>query len=113
MSRKEIIEQLAKDRVIENLAAKVCRGEQSFDLDDLAQDLYLDLMGKKEGKVEKMYGDGELDYYIYRMICNNVYSKTSPYYKKYKELRILTDDKENKGHLDKADGGGLPDTLTR
>lgn len=113
MKRKEIIEQIAKERVIENLMAKVCRGEQAFDLDDLAQDLYLDLMGKEEGKIIQMYEDNELDYYIYRMIINQVYSKTSPYYKRYKELRMLTDDKDNKGYLDKTDGGGLPDTLTR
>lgn len=84
MTKEEIIDKLATDRAVEKLVDAVCKGEDANDLNDLIQDLYLDLMGKDEDKIVRMYYDGEIDYFIYRMITNNVYSNTSPYYKKYK-----------------------------
>ena len=84
MTKREIVERLADERVIENLAGTVCRGEDINDLNDLIQDLYENLLGKDEEKIVRLYEDGEMEYFVYRMITNQVYSKTSPYYKKYK-----------------------------
>lgn len=72
-------------------------GEQQFNRDDLIQDLYLDLTTKDPEVLKRMVENDELDYYLYRMVANNIFSKTSRYYKNYKDRRKieLLDDKED------------------
>lgn len=92
----EIVGRLAEDRMIENLMGKLkCSiGETRENLEDLAQDLYIELMGKDESLIQGLYDRGEIEYYVYRMIVNNISSRTSPYYAKYKKtINVeLTDD---------------------
>lgn len=99
MSAEQIIEYLAKTKYIENFIRKISKGESQFNLDDLAQELYLDLLNKPPDKIEELWKNEELDYFIYRMIANNLYSKTSPYHKLYRNIiyleETLTNDKED------------------
>lgn len=39
-----------------------------------------------------MYEKNQLKFYITRMVLNNIYSKLSPYYRKYKHFDKLIDD---------------------
>lgn len=79
----EAIGELARERFVEKSIAGMAAsiGERPEDLQDLAQDIYIELMGKDLGKFEEML---DLKYYILRMISNNLISKTSRYYYKYK-----------------------------
>lgn len=90
-TKTELIEHLATSRVVERLIEDSIKGEQPHNLQDLAQDIYLDLFNKGEDKLLSMYNKGELNYFLYRMIANNVYSVNSPYFKKYKLLQNKTD----------------------
>ncbi len=82
-----LIETIAKERTVENLIRRlrVSQGESKYNLDDLAQDIYISLMEKPEDVLEGLYERRELEYYILRMIVNNICSKTSPYYTAYKK----------------------------
>lgn len=82
------IEKIARERVIEKLLN--IDNNDNFDLKDLSQDLYLSLLDKDEKLLEDLYNSGELIYYIKRMIKNNIFSKTSPFYRKYKHLQKIT-----------------------
>ena len=86
-----IIEKIAREKRIENIIANVAKSEQQFDLDDLTQDLYLDLYTKDAAMLAKMIADDEIDYYLYRMVANNVYSVNSRYYRQYKNPRKIED----------------------
>lgn len=85
--KSSIIEKLAKDKVIEDFILNIT-GVLGEDERDLAQDLYLDLMNKDEELIQKMDGDGSIKYFISRMVTNNIRSKNSRYYYRYKKNKL-------------------------
>lgn len=83
---------MANDRVVERLIINIAKGgEQYHNLEDLAQDIYVDLMNKPDDLIAELYKKDEISYYVARMISNNIYSKSSPYYKRYKKLSLISD----------------------
>lgn len=87
MTKNEIINQLAKEKAVEKLIQKITKSADE-ELKDLAQDIYLNLLEKKEERIVKMHEKGEMEYFIIGMIQNNVFSQTSPYYTKYKRYNL-------------------------
>lgn len=85
MNKSEIIGKIARDKAVERQLATMsaCKGEDSTDLQDLAQEIYLILLDKDEDLISSMYERGEMNYYISAIITNQVLSSTSPYRTKY------------------------------
>lgn len=86
-SIEAIIKELAEEKVVEDIIRnmKISVNEDKENLEDLAQDIYMDLMEKDAEKIEGLYERNELRYYISRIVVNNIHSKNSPYYVKYKK----------------------------
>lgn len=82
MTKKEIIRSLAKDKTVEKLIGK----KTDFCVEDLAQDIYIYLLEKPAALIETLKDRGELIFYITAIIKNQVFSRTSEYYKKYKSM---------------------------
>lgn len=58
---------------------------------DLIQEIYLILLEYNEDKLKYLIDNNMIKFFISRIITNNFYSKTSPFYKKYvKPLRNNT-----------------------
>lgn len=89
MSKFEIIEDLAKNKVVENIARKICKSHPNF-FDDMVADTYLSLLEKDEDFILCLYNKGEFEYYIGGIIHNSFYSKTSPTYKNYRKFSNLS-----------------------
>lgn len=85
MGKKEIIEDLAKNKFVENVT-KSYKMITPY-IEDLCQDIYMWLCEKDEDKIVSLYEKGELDYFVRKMIKNNICSKTSPFYTKYEKFR--------------------------
>ena len=87
MTVREVVDKLAHDRVIENIVYKVTSsGSTATDpgsLEDLVQDLYLSLLDDKEQKIVAIYEEGHANFYIARMVLNNIMSSSSRYYRNY------------------------------
>ena len=79
MSKYEIIEQLAKEKTIEEIIGNITQRSDDT-LNDLAQMLYEDLLLKDEEKIKKLYSDKQLKFFITRMVLNSINSKTSRFY---------------------------------
>lgn len=94
MSAEQIIEYLAKTKYIENFIRKISKGESQFNLDDLAQDIIEILLNKPEDLICNLWNNEELDYYLYRIICNQIYSKTSPYHRTYRDIIYLEENQQ-------------------
>lgn len=92
MNSVEIIGKLASERVIETIIDNVARISINRDdtLKDLSQMLYLDLLEKDPSKIEDLYESGQLQYFLTRMVINNIESKNSPYYYTYKKYQMLS-----------------------
>ena len=89
MNKHEIIEQLAKDKIVEGIVDNI--NNKDPDLEDLKQDIYVELLLKDDRLIEQLHEDNKLRYFITKMVTNNIKSKTSPYYYQYKKSREKLD----------------------
>ena len=93
MTSNQIINELAKNKVVEKLVANISpEGDSSPDNQDLSQLIYLTLLEKPNSLIEDLYSKGELIFYVIRIITRNVYSTTSPYYRTIKKFKNKTTD---------------------
>ena len=84
MSRAEIVDELAKGRVVEEILGKVAKCPVEGELCDLVQEVYLTLLQYDEEKVRQMYERGELRWFVTRIVTNQYASATSPFYYLFK-----------------------------
>ena len=61
------------------------------DNEDLIQDIALVVLEKPPEFISELYDKQQLKYYIARIIMNNLFSASSPYYCKYKKHRNTLD----------------------
>lgn len=81
--KQSIINKIAQDRMVETIISNVTKNNGLEDYKDLANDIYLELLEKDEEVIDNLYEKGNLNFYITRMVLNNVDSKTSRFYYKY------------------------------
>lgn len=83
-----LIEELAKNRVVEEIISNVAqpRDKEIGFLDDLSNDIYIILLEKKD-QVEQMQ-ENQQRYYIARLVSNQLRSKTSRYHYNYRRYCI-------------------------
>ena len=87
MDKYKIIDEISKDKVVEEIVYNIGdRGDE--DLKDLIQDIYINLLEKEDNLIETLFDTNQLKFYIIRMVVNNIHSKNSPYYTKYKKDKI-------------------------
>ena len=81
-----VIEYIAKSNMLKNIIETVGKNEQKFNLQDLEQDIYIYLLENKTNEeLEQLYNKKELNFYLTRIVLNNINSKTSRYYYLYKK----------------------------
>lgn len=99
MNNFEIIEELARNKVVEEIVSNISK--KSFkDIEELSQDIYLDLLTKSPELIIGLYERNELKFFITKMVRNNLFSKNSPFYMKYgrwneRRSEITQDIKDN------------------
>ena len=87
MNKQEIIQEISKDKVVEEIVYNIgSKGDE--DLKDLIQDIYINLLEKEDSLIETLYSTNQVKYLIIKMVVNNIDSKNSPYYTKYKKDKI-------------------------
>lgn len=97
LEKTTILNNLAREKIVEKMINNITKTHDD-DLDDLAQDLYIELFEKDEKLLNKLYQSGEINDYIFKMARNNILSKTSPFYYKYKKNKkreVQFDDKKD------------------
>lgn len=96
----KIVNKIAKERIVENIISNISKNSNDEDLKDLSIDIYLELLEKDEDFLEGIYERGQMPYYLTRIVMNNINSKTSPFfyrYRKYKRQEVQIDDTAEKG----------------
>lgn len=104
LSKYEIVEKLAKEKKIEKFIQNTAK-TSAPELDDLAQDIYIILLQMEEEKLVNLFNSNELDFWIARVILNQYFSNTSPFYTKYKKFQHLSDqiNKDIKNRAEKTE----------
>ena len=85
MTKPQIIEYIANNHLVEEITKNIT-GYLDDDYKDLIQDIYVDLYTKKEDLLQNLYDKGNIKFFLTRIICNNIFSKTSRFYTQYKKI---------------------------
>jgi hypothetical protein len=88
--KKEIIEAIAKERLVETLVENITRREITPPLDDLVQMVYLILLEYDEEKIVDLWVNGEINFFIVRIIINQYRSVTSPFHALFRKFQMRT-----------------------
>ena len=87
MTNAQIINEIANGGLVEEIIQGVSysKFENTENLKDLTQDIYLQLLQMDNAKINELYFKKQLRFWVTRIITNNIHSKTSPYYYQYKK----------------------------
>ena len=90
MTNAQIINEIANGGLVEEIIQGVSysKFENQVNLQDLAQDIYLQLLQMRTDKLNDLYIKKQLRYWIARIVVNSIHSKTSPYYYTYKKEQM-------------------------
>lgn len=90
MTNAQIINEIANNGLVEEIIQGVSysKFENTENLNDLAQDIYLQLLQMRTDKLNDLYTKNQLRYWIARIVVNSIHSKTSPYYYQYKKEQM-------------------------
>ena len=85
MTRREIVEQLARERRVETMVENIAKQPLSAELKDLAQMVYVVLLEYDEDKLADLWNNGEVNFFIARIIINQYRSSSSPFFNLYRK----------------------------
>lgn len=90
MTNAQIINEIANNGLVEEIIQGVSysKFENTENIKDLAQDIYLQLLQMRTDKLNDLYTNNQLRYWIARIVVNSIHSKTSPYYYQYKKAQM-------------------------
>ncbi len=83
--QREIIRKIAESRDIEKMVQVICKVTNTL-LQDLAQVVYVALLEYDGKRIEELHDNGQLSYFIVRIIQNQWFSNTSPFYHKHRKF---------------------------
>lgn len=87
MSTREVVEEVARTKLIQECILIVTGGVWRSEYDDLVQDVLIELLDQE--KIVDLYKKGELKYYVVRVIRNNLQSCTSRFFYRYRRFSLL------------------------
>ena len=102
--KETIIETLAKDRRVEALVENIAHHSLTADLKDLCQMVYLILLEYDESKLQDLWENEQINFFIARIILNQYRSSNSPVhaiFRKYQERSLSIGDGISIDSLDK------------
>ena len=85
MTNNEVVEKMAREGMVRKIINKVTdNGSKALDpssLGDLENDIYLSLL--EDEKLVAIYEQKHLNFYVARIVMNNIASSSSRYYRTY------------------------------
>lgn len=99
-SKSEIVEAVAKARIVETMVENIAHQSLSADLKDLTQMVYLILLEYDESKLQDLWENDQMGFFIARIIINQYRSSNSPFHTIYRKFRQRTEDITGKDWID-------------
>lgn len=88
-----MLNKIANERLVEEICKNL--GVSPKYMDDLVQEIYLILLEYNQEKLQSIYDKGQFNFFLTRIIKNQYFSKTSPFFKKYRKYYDMVDDNNN------------------
>lgn len=110
MEVAEIVEGLARARIVERIIANVSgfRPPLPPDLQDLTQMVYEVILTYDSEKIKEMNERGMLQFFVARVVVNQFRSSRSPYHLIYRRYSLIF--KSNEGGEVQEDEDGIPES---
>lgn len=90
MNRKnKIITKLYNEGLVQTLVSRYADDLLPQDLEDITQDIFVYICEFSEEKIEKLFDDNILNFYVVKIIKNQMKSKTSAVYKNYRKFNKI------------------------
>ena len=90
-SKQQIIEEIARERVVETMVENIAHQSLSADLKDLSQMVYMILLDYDESKLQDLWENEQMSFFIARIIINQYRSSNSPFhtiFRKFQERSV-------------------------
>lgn len=91
-TKTEIVEAIAKDRMVETMVTNIAHQPMSADLQDLSQMVYLILLEYDEKKLQDLWEHNQMHFFIARIISNQYNSVNSPFHTIFRKFRMMVDE---------------------
>ena len=88
--RRTVAEALARDSRVERLVIHVTGRPLDADTEDLCQIVYERVLTYAPDKIADLWDNDQMDFFLVRVIRNQYFSKTSPYYRKIRSFAKRT-----------------------
>lgn len=88
-----MLNKIANERLVEEICKNL--GVSPKYMDDLVQEIYLILLEYNQEKLQSIYDKGQFNFFLTRIIKNQYFSNTSPFFKKYRKYYDMVDDNNN------------------
>lgn len=85
-----IVELIANERRVEGIIDNINNIVRNRD--DLVQEIYMVLLNYDEEKLQYLYDNNQLNFFLVRIIKNQYFSSTSPFHKKYRRYYDFIND---------------------
>lgn len=90
MSRHDIVAEIAKRKLVEDMVCKVAHSALTDDLCDLCQMVYLILLDYDEDKIQDLWEHNQINYFIARIVMNQYRSVNSPFHYLIRKYQMLS-----------------------
>lgn len=90
-SKAHIIETLAQEKRVEALVENIAHHSLTADLKDLCQMVYMILLEYDEGKLQDLWENDQMNFFLARIILNQYRSSNSPFhtiFRKFQERSV-------------------------
>ena len=86
MSTREVVEEIARSKLIQECILIVTGGVWRSEYDDLVQDILIEMLNQT--KIVDLYEKEQLKFYIMRIVRNNIQSNTSRFFYRYRRFSL-------------------------
>ena len=86
-SRETIVETLARERRVEQMVVNIAHQTLTPDLEDLCQMVYLILLEYDEAKLQDLWENDQINFFLARVILNQYRSTNSPFYALFRKFQ--------------------------
>ena len=91
MGKSEIVNEIAKGKMVEQMVQNIAHQSLSDDLKDLCQMVYLILLEYDEQKLQDLWSNNQMNFFLARIIINQFRSSNSPFHTIYRKFQSLVD----------------------
>ena len=91
MGKSEIVNEIAKGKMVEQMVQNIAHQSLSADLNDLCQMVDLILLEYDEQKLQDLWSNNQMNFFLARIIINQFRSSNSPFHMIYRKFKSMVD----------------------